>query len=82
MDEDEFGTLKFLSPPQTLREVANETIGSPPQSPNMNTLFQSPEPGTAPPIQDPSPNLIPVEEPDHPEDPGPAEDPDRQPVKN
>lgn len=40
----------------------------------------SPEPGFEPPINDPEPAPTPVVEPDYPDDPGPAEDPERQPV--
>ena len=42
---------------------------------------RSPEPLNDPPVQEPEPPPEPVKEPDHNEDPGPAEDPERQPVK-
>ena len=47
-------------------------------------VFQAlPDPGTAPPVQEPEPDRqSPVEEPDFPDDPGPAEDPGRQPIKD
>ena len=42
-----------------------------------------PDPGTAPPVQEPEPDRqSPGEEPDFPDDPGPAEDPGRQPIKD
>ena len=34
-----------------------------------------------PPIEEPEPEPTPVEEPEYPQDPGPAEDPERQPVR-
>src|SRR5215471_5231188 len=42
---------------------------------------RSPEPGTEPPIEDPATPTAPVEEPEYPTDPGPAEDPGSQPVR-
>lgn len=47
---------------------------------NVN-LQKPPEPDLNPPVEDPDPALPPVEEPEHPEDPGPAEDPGKQPVR-
>jgi hypothetical protein len=37
---------------------------------------------TEPPIEEPEPDVEPVEEPDFPEDPGPAEDPEEQPIED
>ena len=33
------------------------------------------------PVQEPEPEPEPVEEPEYPQDPGPAEDPEKQPVR-
>jgi segregation and condensation protein B len=39
------------------------------------------DPPDSPPVEEPEPEPSPIEEPDHPRDPGPAEDPQEQPVK-
>jgi hypothetical protein len=41
-----------------------------------------PEPGLDPPIDEPEVIPNPIQEPDFPDDPGPSEDPERQPVVN
>jgi len=40
-----------------------------------------PEPGTDPPIDDPEPAPPPIQEPEYPLDPGPAEDPEKHPAR-
>ena len=40
------------------------------------------DPPDSPPVEEPEPEPSPIEEPDHPRDPGPAEDPQEQPVKS
>lgn len=66
----QFG-LKDLSELPTLKEF--EELG--------RLAFSDGEPPAAP-IQEPETQPAPMQEPDHPEDPGPAEDPQEQPVKN
>lgn len=44
-------------------------------------MKRSPEPDTDPPVREPEPEPPSIEEPEHPRDPGPAEDPGQQPVR-
>jgi len=47
-----------------------------------NPLGQgSPEPETDPPVDDPEPVQPPIQEPEYPLDPGPAEDPEKHPAR-
>ena len=42
--------------------------------------IEAQEPEREPPIEEPEPGPAPMEEPEHPRDPGPAEDPEKHPV--
>ena len=47
----------------------------------LKNMKKSPEPDIDPPAEEPDSEPSPIEEPQHPLDPGPAEDPARQPVR-